>query len=263
MDKLQEICEYKKEQVKALQATTSLADLEALAREQEQCRGFEKALRAKESDGQFALIAEIKKASPSKGVIRKDFDVATIAQAYEAGGATALSVLTDDKYFQGDNENIKIAKANCKLPVLRKDFIIDPYQVYQARALGADAILLIAAALEEMQAKELEWIAHDLGMDVLVEVHDRKEMIQALTLKTGMVGINNRNLKTLEVSLQNSVELSRMIPGSYLRVCESGIFHNKDMMAMRSHWFNTFLVGESLMAQGDIELATKRLLEGY
>lgn len=263
MDKLEEICDYKRELVESLKKQTSPEEMRELALAAEPCRGFEKTLREKESLGQFGLIAEIKKASPSKGVIRKDFDVASIAKAYEAGGASALSVLTDEKYFQGANENVKIAKQACNLPVLRKDFIIDEYQIYEAKAIGADAILLIAACLEEVQAKELEWLATELGMDVLIEVHDRKEMMQALTMKTRMLGVNNRDLKTLEVNLKTSVELSRMIPGSYLRVCESGIFHQKDMLAMRSHWYNTFLVGESLMAQGDVQLATKRLLEGY
>lgn len=260
MDKLQEICAKKLQHIAVQKAKVPLGELRELARDAEAPRGFEKALRAKEYDGKFAVIAELKKASPSRGLIRADFDVASLAKAYEAGGAAALSVLTDKPYFQGEDEFVRIAKAATKLPILRKDFMLDPYQVHEARAMGADAILVIMAAVTDKEAGALVDLAQRYGMDVLIEVHDRAELNRALYFRTKLIGVNNRNLKTLEVDLHNSEILSNSIPGSYLRVCESGIFSHQDMLKMRKSWYNTFLVGESLMAQGDVERALKILL---
>jgi len=260
MDKLQEICAKKLQHTEVQKGKVPLAELKAMALDAEPPRGFEKALRAKEYDGKFAVIAELKKASPSRGLIRADFDVESLAKAYEAGGAAALSVLTDKPYFQGEDEFVRIAKAATKLPVLRKDFMLDPYQVHEARAMGADAILVIMAAVTDKQAGTMIDIALRYGMDVLIEVHDRAELNRALYFRTKLIGVNNRNLKTLEVDLHNSEVLSNSIPGSYLRVCESGIFAHQDMLRMRKSWYNTFLVGESLMAQGDVERALRILL---
>ncbi len=260
MDKLQEICEKKREYIDAQKQKVSEQDLRALAREAEAPRGFEKALRAKESEGKFAVIAELKKASPSRGLIREDFDVASLARAYEAGGAAALSVLTDAHYFQGSDDFVRIAHAETKLPILRKDFMLDPYQVHEARAMGADAILVIMAALSDDEADALITVAKYYDMDVLIEVHDRAELMRALYFRTQLVGVNNRNLKTMEIDLANAEQLANSIPGSFLRVCESGIFAHKDMLRMRKSWYNTFLVGESLMVQGDVEKALKMLL---
>lgn len=260
MDKLQEICQRKKEIVAARKAKLSAYDLCEIATTQEPPRGFEQALRQKEAQGKFAIIAELKKASPSRGVIRADFDVAELAAAYERGGATALSVLTDEDYFQGSDEFVKLARQATNLPILRKDFIVDPYQVHEARAIGADAILLIMAAVNNQTAHDIMFAARIHGLDVLIEVHDRFELMRALSLKSQLIGVNNRNLKTLEIDLATSEKLSYSIPGSYLRICESGIFAHQDLLRMRKFWFNTFLVGESLMAQGDVEKALKILL---
>lgn len=259
-DKLQEICAKKREYIKARKAIVPLQTLRDMARDVEPPRGFEKALRAKEVEGKFAVIAELKKASPSRGLIREDFDVASLARAYEAGGAAALSVLTDEHYFQGSDEFVKIAHAETKLPILRKDFMLDPYQVHEARAMGADAILLIMAALTDEEASDLMDVAKYYDMDVLIEVHDRHELLRALYFRTLLIGVNNRNLKTMEVDLANAEKLANSIPGSYLRVCESGIFSHQDMLRMRKSWYNTFLVGEALMVQGDVEKALKMLL---
>lgn len=260
MDKLQEICEKKREHIAAQKSIVPLEDLRAMTRDVEAPRGFEKALRAKESEGKFAVIAELKKASPSRGLIREDFDVETLAKAYEAGGAAALSVLTDAPYFQGSDDFVKIAREATSLPVLRKDFMLDTYQVHEARALGADAILVIMAALSDEAAYDIIDVAKYYDMDVLIEVHDRAELIRGLCFGTEMIGVNNRNLKTMEIDLETSETLSNSIPGSYLRICESGVFSNKDMMRMRKSWYNTFLIGESLMVQGDVEKAVKMLL---
>jgi indole-3-glycerol phosphate synthase len=220
-------------------------------------RDFIAAIRSKIAAGQPAVIAEIKKASPSKGIIRADFQPGAIAATYAAHGAACLSVLTDEPYFQGSPEYLKQAREACSIPVLRKDFMIDPYQVYEARAMGADCILLIAAALGLPRMKELEAIAHDLGMAVLVEVHNGEELDLALQLDTPLVGINNRNLRTFEVTLDTTLNLLDRIPSGRIVVTESGIFTPQDAALMRSHNVQTFLVGEAFMRQPDpgVELA--------
>jgi len=208
------------------------------------------------------LIAEIKKASPSKGIIRKDFDPATLSMCYERAGATCISVLTDTPYFQGKNEDLIQVREHTVLPILRKDFIIDPYQVLEARAIGADAILLIMAALSLSQARELEACARELDLSVLVEVHNRAELDQALRLKTTLIGINNRNLKTLVVDLSTTETLLPFIPQSHYVVCESGIAYRHDIIHMNKLGVWAFLVGESLMREADVQQATRTLLEG-
>lgn len=220
-------------------------------------RDFIAAIRNKIAAGKAAVIAEIKKASPSKGVIRADFKPAEIAKSYEAGGAACLSVLTDVEYFQGSAEYLKQARAACSLPVLRKDFMIDAYQVYEARAMGADCILLIAAAIDLTKMRELENIAHALGMAVLVEVHNGEELDLALQLETPLLGINNRNLRTFDVTLQTTLDLLARIPTGKIVVTESGIFTADDVALMRKNNVHTFLVGEAFMRQADpgVELA--------
>ena len=257
-DTLSTIVAHKRDLYVARKAQVALTDVEAAARATDAPRGFIAALHTAHSDGRHALIAECKKASPSKGLIRADFDPASLARAYEAGGAACLSVLTEERWFLGADDYLVAARAACALPVIRKDFIVDPYQVIEARALSADAILLIMAALSDTQAAELEAVAHSWGMDVLIEVHDAAERDRALLLKTPLLGINNRNLKTLEVSLQTSFELANT-PGKTL-VAESGLSSNADLAALADVGIRTFLVGESLMRQADVTAATRALL---
>jgi indole-3-glycerol phosphate synthase len=222
-------------------------------------RGFAKAIERKIAAGNAAVITEIKKASPSKGILRENFNPAEIAQSYEKHGAACLSVLTDIDYFQGSNTYLKEARAACSIPVLRKDFTIEPYQVYEARAIGADAILLIVACLELNQMKELEACAHELGLDVLVEVHNAPELEQALELKTPLLGINNRNLKTFEVTLQTTLSLLSMVPSNKTLVTESGIVSRADVQLMRDNQINAFLVGEAFMRATDPGVALSEL----
>lgn len=259
-DVLDEICAYKRDHIQERKLSISQDVLEVQAKAEDPPRGFIKALRAKTDAGAFALIAEIKKASPSRGLIREDFDPVHLARAYQAGGAACLSVLTDEKYFQGADSYLQSARAACGLPVLRKDFMLDPYQVVEARALGADAILLIMAALDDAQAAELEATAEDWGMDVLVEVHGGEELDRALKLKTALIGINNRNLKTLDIDIATTETLAPRVPADRLLVSESGLYTTEDLDRMANAGAKCFLIGESLMRQADVEAATRKIL---
>jgi indole-3-glycerol phosphate synthase len=235
--------------------------MELLAANAPKTRGFTASLHKALASGIYGLIAEIKKASPSKGMIREDFEPASLARAYEAGGATCLSILTDTPYFQGRNEYLTAARATTRLPVLRKDFILDPYQVFEARAIGADCILIILAALDDSEAKELASVARDLEMDILVEVHDENELDRALMLDSPLIGINNRNLKSLEVDVATTERLAPKIPDDRIRISESGLATPKDLKRMASSDVRCFLVGEALMRQADVEAATRALVD--
>jgi indole-3-glycerol phosphate synthase len=258
-NRLTEILAAKSDHVAAGKARRSLADLDAAAAAQSRPRGFRRALEAKAERG-YALIAEIKKASPSKGLIRADFDPPAHARAYEAGGAACLSVLTDEPYFQGADAFLVAARTACSLPCLRKDFMVDPWQVAEARALGADAILIIVAALDDARMAEIEAAAIERGMDVLIEVHDAAELDRALRLQSRLIGANNRDLRDFSVDFARTYELVAHAPADCLFVAESGIGTHADLEAMATHGVRAFLVGESLMRQPDVEAATRALL---
>lgn len=244
---LKKIVERKWQEVAERSAVTSLSELQVKAAEQDAPRGFVSAIQTKLDQGLSAVIAEAKKASPSKGVIRENFNPAEIARSYQAGGAACMSVLTDKDYFQGCEQYLQQARAACNLPVIRKDFMVDPYQVVEARAIGADCILLIVACLEDQQMAELNAAAKEQGLDVLVEVHDRDELHRALTLGNTLIGINNRNLHTFETSLSTTFDLLADIPEGHVVVTESAIHTPEDVAVMREHGVNTFLVGEAFM----------------
>ncbi|SAI66102.1 indole-3-glycerol phosphate synthase [Bordetella ansorpii] len=246
-DILAKILAVKAEEVAAARQMRSEAELLREAQARQDVRGFAQAIEDKIAQGKAGVIAEIKRASPSKGVLREQFDPSEIAASYATHGAACLSVLTDVQFFQGSHDNLRRARAACALPVLRKDFVIDSYQIVSARAMGADAVLLIVAALSPSQLRDMEAVAMDLGMDVLVEVHDAQELDVALSLKTPLLGINNRNLRTFETSLQNTLDLLPSIPAGRRVVTESGILKPEDVQLMRSHKVDAFLVGEAFM----------------
>src|SRR5579864_9348072 len=259
-DVLQRICTDKREAISAAKRLRPLALLEEEARKASPPRGFIRALERAVATGHYGLIAEIKRASPSGGLIRADFDPASLAHAYQRGGATCLSVLTDEPYFQGRPEHLRAARGAVDLPVLRKDFMLDPYQVVEARAMGADCILVIMAALADDEASELEGLAFDWGMDVLVEVHDRRELERALLLRTRLIGINNRNLKTLKTDIATTEQLAALVPRGRCLVSESGLGSPADLGRMKTAGVSCFLIGEALMRQPDVAAATAALL---
>ena len=260
-NKLIEICDVKRAEVARRKAATSIASLQTRAAEQTPPRGFRRALDAASLSG-FGLIAEVKKASPSKGLIRADFDPPAHAAAYAAGGAACLSVLTDEPYFQGADAYLVAARAACALPVLRKDFMVDPWQVLESRALGADAILIIVAALDDGLMREIEDAALGLGMDALIEVHDEAELERALALRSRLIGVNNRDLRDFSVDFARTYELVDKAPAGCTFVAESGLGSHDDLVAMSGHGVRNFLVGETLMRQADVESATRILLNG-
>ena len=261
-DILARIEAYKRAEIAEAKRARGLSVIEASAKQASPPRGFLAAIERKHAAGGYALIAEIKKASPSKGLIRADFDPATLARAYAAGGATCLSVLTDTPSFQGTPEHLVAARGAVSLPVLRKDFMYEPYQVAESRALGADCILIIMAALDDAAAHEVEATAHQYGMDVLVEVHDEAELDRALRLKSRLIGVNNRDLKTFATTLAVAERLAPRAPRDRVIVGESGIFTPADLARLAKVGISTFLVGESLMRQQDVTAATKTLLGG-
>jgi len=259
-DILAKICDRKREHVTQVKQKITVTEQEALAKRASKPRGFIKALKAKRAVGDYGFICEIKKASPSKGLIRPDdFNPASLAAAYQRGGAACLSVLTDEPYFQGKDAYLLETRAAVDIPVLRKDFMIDPYQVIEARALGADCILLIMAALSDSDAQEMEKLAHTLGMDVLIEVHDKLELQRALQLKSPLIGVNNRNLKTMEVSLENTLSLVPLYPDDRIAVAESGLQTAADLATCEAIGAGCFLIGETFMRQANVEDAVKNL----
>ncbi|TPG48992.1 indole-3-glycerol phosphate synthase TrpC [Sphingomonas glacialis] len=259
-DILNRILETKRADVAARKATTALSELDARIAGQSPPRGFRAALDARAAAGGYALVAEIKKASPSKGLIREDFDPPAHALAYQAGGATCLSVLTDEAWFQGSDGFLTAARGVCDLPVLRKDFMVDPWQVPESRGIGADAILLIMAALDDVTLAEIEASAIECGMDVLVEVHSQSEMERAMKLKSRLIGVNNRNLRDFTVDFARTYELVSKAPKDCTFVAESGLTTRADLDAMAEHGIRCFLIGEALMRQDDVETATRTLV---
>ena len=261
MNILEEIYQHKLLEVRNCKKQLSLTDICAgMKANPRKPKDFTAAISNKINNNKIAIIAEVKKASPSKGIIRADFDAVNIAKIYQENGAACVSVLTDEKYFMGKIEYLRQIRQNIDLPILRKDFMVDAYQIYEAKSLGADCILLIMAMIDLKKAQELEKVAGDIGLDVLAEVHNEAELELALKLKTKLIGINNRDLKTLKIDISNSQKLSRLVPSDRIVICESGINNKADIDLMRSSGINSFLIGESLMRQDDIALALRKLL---